>query len=217
MTVRTDTAGPFTRGVLEIATGILLGLVSVATAIGAYQAGVWNQQGSDLQSASNQLRDRNLALYLEGVIVQGDDRQRLFDAFALASEAVFFPERADSAAAEQDVVIAAASPALVEAWGPWRECGFCDHKNPLLSSAYEAASYAGPQSYNVVSGVADRAARALLERSHQMTVVSVVFAVALLLLGVAGVSSRLRLSAVTAGGGAVAFLVGVAIVVFGVF
>ncbi len=43
------------------------------------------------------------------------------------------------------------------------------------------------------------------------------FAIALLLLGVAGVSSRLRVSALTTGGGALAFLVGVAIVIFGVF
>jgi hypothetical protein len=50
-----------------------------------------------------------------------------------------------------------------------------------------------------------------------MTIVSVVFAIALLLLGVAGVSSRLRGLALTTGGGALAFLVGVAIVVFGIF
>ena len=206
-----------TRGALEIVTGVLLGLVSVATAIGAYQAGVWGQQGSDLKSASGQLRDRNLALYLEYTVVQGDDYQRLFDALALNAEAAFYPERADAATAEQDVIIGAASPALIEAWGLWRDCGFCDTDIPLLSPAYEAASYAQPQSYNLVSAVADRGANRLLERSRTMTVVSVVFAVALLLLGVAGVSSRLRVSAITTAGGALAFVVGVAIVIFGVF
>jgi hypothetical protein len=206
-----------TRGALEIVTGILLGLVSVATAVGAYQAGVWGQQGSDLASASGQLRDRNLAIYLEGVIVQGDDNQRLFDAIALDAEATFYPERADALRIEQDVIVGAASPAFVAAWGPWRDCGFCNEKIPLLTAEYEAASYAEPQSYNIASTVADRASNKLLERSQTMTVVSVVFAIALLLLGVAGVSTRLRVSAITAGGGAVAFLVGVAVVIFGVF
>jgi hypothetical protein len=205
------------RGALEIVTGVLLGLVSVATAIGAYQAGVWAQQGSDLESAANQLRDRNLALYLENVIVSGDDNQRMFDVFGLAAEATFFPERTDVAEAEQDVIIAAASPALAEAFGPWRDCDYCEEKLPLLTPEYEAASYARPQSYNVASIVAFDGSEALLERSQTMTVVSVVFAVALLLLGVAGVSSRLRISAITTGGGAIAFLVGVAIVIFGVF
>lgn len=206
-----------TRGALEIVTGILLGLVSVATAVGAYQAGVWGQQGSDLKSASGQLRDRNLALYIEGTIVQGDDYQRVFDALALNAEAAFYPERAAAAVAEQDVIIGAASPALVEAWQPWVDCGYCNSKVPLQTPAYEAFSYAKVQSYNIASTVADRAASRLLERSQTMTIVSVVFAVALLLLGVAGVSSRLRVSAVTTGGGAMAFLVGVAIVIFGVF
>ncbi len=214
---RADSRDNRTRGALEIVTGILLGLVSVATAIGAYQAGVWGQQGSDLESASGQLRDRNLALFLEGVIVQGDDNQRLFDAIALEAEATFYPERTDALRAEQDVIIGAASPAFLEAWGPWRDCGFCDEKIPLLTPAYEAASFAAVQSYNIASTVAYRASNKLIERSQTMTIVSVVFAIALLLLGVAGVSSRLRVSAITTAGGAVAFLIGVAIVIFGVF
>lgn len=204
------------RGPLEIITGVLLGLVAVATAVGAYQAGVWGQQGTDLRSAANQLRDRNLAIYLEGVIVQGDDTQRLFDAIGLEAEATFYPERAEAILAEQDVVLAAASPALVDGWKAWRDCGYCADI-PLLSPEYEAASFAEPQSYNVASNVADRASNRLLERAHTMTVVSVVFALALLLLGVAGASLTWRVSALTTGGGAFAFLVGVAIVIFGVF
>lgn len=206
-----------TRGALEIVTGILLGLVSVATAVGAYQAGVWAQQGADLDSASGQLRDRNLAIFIQSEIVQGDDNQRIFDALALEAEAAFYPERADALHAEQDVVIGAASPALVAGWMAWRDCGFCADKIPLSTPEYEAVSFAEPQSYNVASNVAYAASQRLLDRSHTMTIVSVVFAVALLLLGVAGVSSRLRVSVLTTGGGAVAFLVGVAIVIFGVF
>ena len=35
------------RSALEIATAILLGLVSVATAAGAYQASLWSQQSNE--------------------------------------------------------------------------------------------------------------------------------------------------------------------------
>jgi hypothetical protein len=206
-----------TRGVLEIVTAILLGLVSVATAFGAYQAGQWGQQAGDLAGASQQLRDRNLALFIDREIIAGDDAERIFDAIALDGEAAFYPERTEALLAERDVLIAAASPALVEAFEVWEACDFCVDSIPLSSPLYEADMYAEPSSYNLVSAVADKSAKHLLQRSYTMTIVSVVFAIALLLLGVAGVSSRLRVSALTTAGGALAFLIGVAIVIFGVF
>jgi hypothetical protein len=206
-----------TRGVLEIVTAILLGLVSVATAFGAYQAGQWGQEAADLAGASQQLRDRNLALFLETEIISGDDAERLFDALALNSEAIFYPERTEALMAERDVVIAAASPALIDAWEVWEACDYCLDKIPLSAPLYQADMFAETQSYNVVSAEAFKSSEHLLQRSYTMTIVSVVFAIALLLLGVAGVSSRLRVSALTTGGGALAFLIGVAIVIFGVF
>ena len=206
-----------TRGVLEIVTAILLGLVSVATAFGAYQAGQWGQEAADIAGASQQMRDRNLALFLETEIISGDDTERLFDALALNSEAVFYPERTEALMAERDVVIAAASPALVDAWEVWEACDYCLDQIPLNAPQYQADMFAPAQSYNLVSAEAFKSAEHLLQRSYTMTIVSVVFAIALLLLGVAGVSSRLRVSALTTGGGALAFLVGVAIVIFGVF
>jgi hypothetical protein len=206
-----------TRGVLEIVTAILLGLVSVATAFGAYQAGQWGQEAGALSSASQQLRDRNLALFLERENTAADDFERLFDVIGLNALASFYPEEAETALAEQEVIIAAASPALVDAWEEWQACNLCLEKVPIESPQYQAAMYAEPQSYNVVSTLAFKSAEHLLQRSYTMTIVAVVFAIALLLLGVAGVSSRLRVSALTTGGGALAFLVGVAIVIFGVF
>jgi hypothetical protein len=206
-----------TRGALEIITAILLGLVSVATAFGAYQAGQWGQEAADIAGASQQMRDRNLALFLETEIISGDDTERLFDALALNAEATFYPERTERLMAERDVIIAAASPALIDAWEVWEGCGYCLDQIPLNAPQYEADMFAETQSYNLVSAEAFTSAEHLLQRSYTMTIVSVVFAIALLLLGVAGVSSRLRVSALTTGGGALAFLVGVAIVIFGVF
>ncbi len=206
-----------TRGALEIMTAILLGLVSVATAIGAYQAGQWGQESTDLAGVSQQLRDRNLALFLESENISRDDGERLFDALALYAEMSFYPERTEVLLAEQDVIMAAASPPLADGFGPWRDAGYPLDRAPLLSSDYEAQTFAPAQSYNVASVVAYRASEVLEERSYRMTIVSVVFAMALLLLGVAGVSSRLEVSALLTGGGALAFLVGVAIVIFGIF
>jgi hypothetical protein len=206
-----------TRGVLEIVTAILLGLVSVATAIGAYQAGQWGQESSDLAGVSQQLRDRNLALFLESQNTSRDDGERLFDALALYAEMSFYPERAEALLVEQDVIMAAASKPLADAFPGWRAAGYPAAGSPLSSPEYEAQTFAPAQSHNVASVVAYRASEVLEERSYRMTIVSVVFAVALLMLGVAGVSTRLGVSALLTGGGALAFLVGVAIVTFGIF
>lgn len=219
---RTTTTGSRTRDervrtFIEVLTAILLGLVSVATAIGAYQASQWSQRAAELDSISQQARDRNLSLYLENEIVTGDDFQRLFDALALYSEMVFYPERTEELLNEQDLVIAAASQPLAEGFAAWREAGYPPEGVPVRSPAYEALSYAPAQSYNIVSALAAKAADRYDDRSHTMTIVSVIFAVALLLLGVASASSRLDVMALTAGGGALAFLAGVGVVIFGVF
>jgi hypothetical protein len=214
---RNDAARTRSRSALEITTSVLLGLVSVATAVGAYQAGGWSQQASDLASVSQQARDRNLALYLENDAISDDDGARLFDAVALYAQGVFYPDRAESLEAEEDLVIAAGSPELVSGWQAFRESGFSPDKLPLSTPAYEAFTQAEPQAYNVISAVADRAANDLASRAYTMKIVAVVFAAALLLLGVAGVSSRINVSAVMTGGGALVFLVGVLIVIFGVF
>lgn len=207
-----------TRGALEIFTAVLLGLVSVATAVGAYQAGQWGQESSDIAGISQQARDRNLALFLETELSSSDDSERLFDALALHAEAVFYPERTAELETEQNLVLAAASPELQAAWGPWAEAGYpLDRLVPLSDPAYQGQTYAPAQSYNVISALSDRASDSLRDKSYTMTIVSVIFAIALLLLGVAGVSARLNVSALLTGGGAFAFLVGVAVVTFGVF
>jgi hypothetical protein len=204
------------RGALEILTAILLGLVSVATAIGAYQAGQWNQEAGELASISQQLRDRNLALFLETQNRSRDDGERIFDAFGLEVEGSFYPERYEELQVEQEVILGAASPGLLEGWTAWKADGFTGG-GPLDDAVYKAQTFAPAQSHNVVSVIAYDASEAIEERGFLMTIVSVVFSFALLLLGVAGVSSRLGVSAVMTGGGALAFLVGVAIVIFGVF
>ncbi|HWM34413.1 MAG TPA: hypothetical protein VNR36_09280 [Pseudolysinimonas sp.] len=218
MAPTTDAAGTErARGVIEVVTAILLGLVSVATAFGAYQAGMWAQEANALASASQQLRDRNLSLFLESEIISGDDSQKLFDALALSAEAAFYPERTEALMAEQELVLASASPAMAEAWDDWVDSGYAADRIPAASPAYQAMTFAPSQSYNLISAVAYRASEALEDRSYIMTIVSVVFAFALLLLGISGAGTRLDVSAITTGGGAAAFLAGVAMVVFLIF
>lgn len=213
----TETRTQRTRGLLEIVTAVLLGLVSVATAVGAYQAGQWSQQSAELASVSQQMRDRNLAIFLESENTSRDDFAKIFDALGLYAEMTFYPERTAELRQEQDVIMAAASEPLREGFPAWRDANYPLDDLPISTPAYQGLTFAPGQSYNLVSTLVYRESEALEDRAATMTVVSVVFALALLLLGIAGSSSRLNVSAIMTAGGAVAFLTGLVMVLFGVF
>jgi hypothetical protein len=204
------------RDVLEVVTAILLGLVSVATALGAYQASVWAGQASELGAVSQQLRDRNLSEALTSQLIFTDDGGKLLDLVGLDSEITLYPDREPQLRREQDVLLESSSPELADAWTTWVAAGYPDDLVPMQTPEYEAALFAPAQSMQYVSFVTDRAAERVGEKSGQVTLAAVLFAIALLLLGVAGVNQSWRVAAVLSGGAAIAFLVGVVIVLLAV-
>jgi hypothetical protein len=202
------------RDRLEIVTAILLGLVSVATAFGAYQAAAWTQQAADFSAVSQQLRDRNLTEALTSQLISRDDTAKLLKAIALSAESSLYPERLEAVTAEQEILIGSASPELVIAWHAWVDSGFAEDLVPIAAPDYQAALFAVPQSLQYASYEADRLADAVSARATQWTVAAVVFAISLFLLGVAGVTSGTRVAAWLAGGAALALLLGLAITLF---
>jgi hypothetical protein len=199
------------RDRLEIVTAILLGLVSVATAFGAYQAAAWTQQAADFSSVSQQLRDRNLTEALTSQLISRDDTAKLLKAIALSAESTLYPERLEAVAAEQEILISSASPELATAWRAWVASDFDDDLVPITAPDYQAALFAVPQSLQYASYEADRLADAVIARATQLTVAAVVFAISLFLLGVAGVTQTTRVAAWLTGGAAFALLAGLAI------
>ena len=77
--------------------------------------------------------------------------------------------------------------------------------------------FAQPQSLQYSSFVATKLADAAAEKSAQVTIASVIFVVALLLLGVAGVNASWRVAAALTGGAALAYLGGLLYLVFTLF
>lgn len=200
------------RDVLEVIAAVLLGLVSVATALGAYQSAVWAGQSADYALVSQQLRDRNLSEVLTTQLIFRDDSGKVFDLLALDTEELFYPDRADRIALDREVLLFSASPELAEAWQTWLDAGQPDDLFPVTNPDYEAALFAGPQSMQYGSLVADVAAEAIGAKSLQVAVASVIFAIALFLLGVAGVNGSWRASAALVGIAAVAFTAGTVVV-----
>jgi hypothetical protein len=199
------------RSLLEIATAILLGLVSIATAAGAYQASLWAQQAGSYASASGQLRDASLSTFIASELAGFDDGERLFEAIDLEFE-IADPdpgEDVEDLRSRQQVLLAGASPGVLEEWNAWVASGYDDALFPTSSAEFQVAVYAPTMSANRASAVASDLADQLGARSLQQTVAAAVFALALLLLGVSGANATLKVSFALAIGGAVAFVVGV--------
>jgi hypothetical protein len=201
------------RSALEIATAILLGLVSIATAAGAYQASSWAQDAGRYSAASGQLRDLSLSSFIASQLAGFDDGERMFDALVIEFEIMEAEPGSDldDLRDQSDVILAGASPGLLDDWAAWVESGYAQDDFPGTGVDYQSDLYAPTFSANRASAVAADLADQLGARSLQQTVAAVIFALALLLLGVSGANASLKVSFALAVGGACAFLVGVVI------
>jgi hypothetical protein len=199
------------RDLLEIATAILLGLVSVATAAGAYQASEWAQQSAVYAGAASQLRDESLASGIATQIAGFDDNERFSEALAIELKIGQGAENVDELRERQELLLEAGSPGLAEGWQRWVEGGYADADYPLSSADFYAPQLAPTYGANRASAVAYSIADDIGSRSQQLTVAAAIFALALLLLGVSGANQSLKISFALALGGAGSFLVGVVI------
>lgn len=205
------------RDIIEILTAILLGLVSVATALGAYQASVWAGEASHYASVSNQMRDRNLSEALTTQLIFREDGSNLLDLIALDAELQFYPERAEDLTRQQRVLLQSVSPEMRAAWEAWEADGFPQDRSPLTDPEYEAVLFAVPQSLQFGTYVADSLAQQTAAKAVSVTIASVIFAIALFLLGVAGVNVSWKIAAWLAGAAAIAFVGGCLVVILTLF
>ncbi len=204
------------RSVIDVVIAVLLGLVSVTTALGAYQASVWATESSDLRLVASDMRDRNLTGLLTAQLIAKEDGAKLYDAFALESQITLYPERTDELRHEQQSLLGSSSPEFAASWEAWRASGFADELAPITQPGYEAGLFAEPHSLQYTSFVANTLADAAELRSQQATVASVIFAVALLLLGIAGVNASWRLAAWLVGGATLVYLGGLVFTIIAV-
>jgi hypothetical protein len=200
------------RGALEIATAILLGLVSVATAFGAYQASEWSQESGRLESIAGQLRDESLSTFIASDLAGFDDGERLFRALDLEFDIITgVATDVEAVRDEQDAILSAATPGVLEDWHAFVDGGYQPADLPTQSAEYAALAFAPTYGANKASAVAYEAAEAVGARGLQQTVAAVIFALALLLLGVSGANASIRVAFALTLGGAAAFAVGIAV------
>ena len=199
------------RGMLEIATAILLGLVSVATAAGAYQASEWAKASAGYASTATQLRDASLSTHISSQLSNFDDGERIFETLNLEFEIIGGATDVLAIRERQEVILGGGSPGLIDEWVTWVQSGYSEDSFPATSHGFVADRLAPTFGANRASAVANELSQSIGGRSLQITIASVVFALALLLLGVSGANRSLKVSFALAVGGAAAFVVGVVI------
>jgi len=175
----------------------MLGVVSLTTALGAWQATTWTRQAADYGESSADARDQNITRSIDW---QG--YYRIDSAAVLQARKYALLE--DEATASGDFVAAAYSNVMVgnqlgrsvnenltDAFAEWRAAGFPPDQLPTSNAGYVAELRGDADSYSIVSALAGGFKDALQTKASIFTQAALVDALALFLLGVAGIN-RLR-------------------------
>jgi hypothetical protein len=183
---------------LDLLTAIMLGLVSVTTALGAWQASAWSQQAADYGESSSDARD---AAITRGVDWQYDSRLDTSSILNARKYAVL----SDKATADGDYREAAYTEVMVgnylgrvlsntglqDAFATWRADGFPPDENPTTNPQYLVGLRGEADSYTQVSALAGQFKEVMQAKANIFTQAALIDALALFLLGVAGIN-RLR-------------------------
>jgi hypothetical protein len=179
-----------------VLTAIMLGIVSLTTALGAWQAGTWSAQADEFGESSSDARDVSIS---RTVAWQAD--LRLDSANVL--QARKWALREDEAAASGDFVAQAFTGTMVAnyrgrlftglevAFDDWRADGFPATEAPTNDPVYLANLRGGADAYALVSVMAGDFKNALQDKADVFAQAALIDALALFLLGVAGIN-RLR-------------------------
>jgi hypothetical protein len=209
-----DEGGERTRSRgLDLLTAVLLGVVSVTTALGAWQASTWSRQADDYGESSSDARD---AAIIRGVDWQYDNRLDTAAILNARKHAVL----SDEAVAANDPVGVAynevmvgnylnrivSDDTIVEEFAAWREQGFPVDGNPLTQPTYQVSLRGEADSYILVSTLAGGFKSAYEAKANIFTQAALIDALALFLLGVAGINRLRSARFATLALGAVAYL-----------
>jgi hypothetical protein len=182
---------------LDVLTAILLGVVSLTTALGAWQASIWSREAALHGMNSADARDVSIA---SAIAWQFDTR---LDTAALL-QARKYALLEDEAIADQDAQASAfynvmttsyvqrmVSDSLVEAFTEWRADGFPADESPIDDSGYLAEQRASSDAYALAAGMAADVKGGFEQKAAIFTQAALINALALFLFGVAGIN-RLR-------------------------
>ncbi|MBN9606519.1 MAG: hypothetical protein J0G30_07905 [Actinomycetales bacterium] len=200
------------RGI-QLASALLLGLISVVTALGVLQSGAWALESERHGLNSADARDQGISARVvasqdertdreQGLVAR--DESRATDAALAADDleaAVLHSLRVESA-------LTSTSEGFRPAWEAWSAAGFTPEAAPDRDPAYLLSLYGHPDSLAAISRVEDGIAGSYDDRAAVFNQAALLHALALFLVGVA-TAGRLALARVIVlSAGGAAFLAG---------
>lgn len=196
---------------LDVATAVMLGLVSVVTALGAFQAAAWETRAQEFERDSGDARDVSVN---QAVLADAYTRA---DLEAATTAAVLWQQREatddlfERVGLENRIraVLVATTPGFSESWVRWQEGGFDPLARPTDDPDYQVIRDGRHQSYAVAGDELERLSNELEDRAGVLAQASLIQALALFLFGIAGVNKVLFVRIGMIGLGGVAFLAGI--------
>lgn len=182
---------------LDLLTAILLGVVSLTTALGAWQAAIWTSQADDYGESVSDARDQNITRSIDWQAAARLDVEAVLQArkYALLEEAAVAADdptgQAFASVMVGNYLGRSVNDSLPGAFEEWREAGFPPDQLPTNDPAYVANLRGDADSYVVVTALAGTFKETLQTKASIFTQAALVDALALFLLGVAGIN-RLR-------------------------
>ena len=194
----------------EIVTAVMLGLVSVTTALGAWQASIWNDQAAEISQDAGDARDVSvtqavLADYSRRGDLEASLAARRFDA-ALATAVDLDRLYYDT---KITIELAKATPGFGDAWRAWQAAGFPEDEDPIADEAYILERDGDYQSYARVALVGSDLASRISAKSGLIAQAALIQALALFVFGIAGVNKLASVRTAVLGLGIVVYLAGV--------
>jgi hypothetical protein len=200
---------------LELTTAIALGVVSLVTALGVLQAGLWNDTAQRLADDSKDARDQGISVAVVTQLRERSDYAAIVEARGLAHDydealAADDYDRALQIYADLGTTLVPAINLPEGAFDAWWEAGFPDDALPTESAEYLVAVRSDQEALALASRELGAQAIQLKARSGVFGQAALVHALALFLFGVAGIN-RLRTARY------VTLAIGSLVFVFGLF
>lgn len=174
---------------LDVLTAVMLGVVSLATALGAWQASAWNTTADELTRDAHDALDVSVNLAVLG------EYARRFDTEASAAATRWAQDR-DAATdpllytvydLRVQTRLGSTTPGFQEAWLAWWAAGQPAELDPLQDSAYLLQRDGPTVTYAQVSRDLSAAADSLKARSGLIARAALVHALALFLFGISSI------------------------------
>ena len=175
---------------LDIITGLMLGLVAVVTALGAWQASAWDVSADEFERDAGDARDVSINQSVGADYAARTDLEASAAARELAAQRENEPNELGQVLIDNKILatLSSTTPGFADAWLAWQRSGFDTAAAAIDDPNYLVARDGNYQSYGVAAGVREGLSNVLKDRSGVLAQAALIQALALFLIGIAGVN-----------------------------